>query len=99
VEDAVVRELREETGLVARAGPLVGVYSAPERDPRKHTASVVFEMRGRPRAPSGGDDAASAAWVPLALAKGLAFDHDQILEDALARRSGDLARLRRSKSE
>ena len=44
VEEAVVRELREETGLTARPGKLVGVYSGPDRDPRKPTTSVVFHM-------------------------------------------------------
>jgi 8-oxo-dGTP diphosphatase len=82
VEEAVVRELREETGLVARAERLVGVYSGPDRDPRKPTTSVAFLMKGRARTPAGGDDAASAEWVPLSRARPLAFDHEQIVRDA-----------------
>lgn len=97
VEDAVVRELYEETGLRARPAGLVGVYSGPDRDPRKPTASVAFLMRGRPGVPRGGDDARSAAWRPVAGARGLAFDHDRIVDDALrisrrAARSGRRAR-------
>jgi len=83
VEEAVVRELREETGLTARPWRLVGVYSGPDRDPRKPTTSVVFLMRGRPGRPRGRDDAAEARWVPLAKARALAFDHDRILSDAV----------------
>lgn len=42
VEDACRRELMEETGVKAGKLTLVGVYSDPNRDPRGHTASVVF---------------------------------------------------------
>lgn len=83
VEETVVRELREETGLRGRPWKLVGVYSGPDRDPRKPTTTVAFLMRGRPGPPTGGDDAASAAWVPLRDARPLAFDHERILRDAV----------------
>jgi 8-oxo-dGTP diphosphatase len=93
VEAAVAREIHEETGLRARPVGIVGVYSGPHRDPRKPTTSVVFWMRGRARRPRGADDAADARWVPLAEARGLAFDHDRILRDAVRqRRSGRRAR-------
>ncbi len=83
IEAAVERELREETGLRARAGSIVGVYSDPKRDPRHHTVSVVFRMHGRGGEPQAGDDAAEAAWIPLDSLPGLAFDHSRILRDAL----------------
>jgi 8-oxo-dGTP diphosphatase len=86
VETAVLRELKEETGLTGRRGPLLGVYSDPHRDPRKHTVSVVFFIQGPGGVPRGGDDAASAAWVPLIPFPPLAFDHGRILRDALAQR-------------
>jgi len=83
VEEAVERELLEETGLRGRAAGLVGVYSGPDRDPRKPTTTVAFLIRGRAGRPTPGDDAAGAAWVPLAAARRLAFDHGEILADAL----------------
>ncbi len=86
VEQAVARELLEETGLRARPVRLVGVYSGPDRDPRQPTATVAFLMRGRVATPSAGDDAALAAWLPLRDARRLAFDHGRILRDALGRR-------------
>lgn len=93
VEETVARELREETGLVGRPWRLVGVYSGPDRDPRKPTTTVAFLIRGRAGRPSGGDDAAVAAWVPLSEARPLAFDHARILRDALRllRRTGSLS--------
>ncbi|MGI0070526.1 MAG: NUDIX domain-containing protein [Thermoplasmata archaeon] len=86
VEAAIVRELREETGLNARPVGLVGVYSGPDRDPRKPTATVAFHVRGRGGTPRGGDDAAAARWTRLKEAHSLAFDHDRILHDALRQR-------------
>ncbi len=86
VEQAVVREAKEETGLSIRLKGLLGVYSAPDRDPRGHTISVVFvaEAEGTPK---GQDDAASAAVFPVhSLPEELAFDHGRILRDYLARR-------------
>src|ERR1700738_1631707 len=56
VEDAAVRELREETSLEVELRALLGVYSRPDRDPRGHTVTVVYIGRGRGR-PHARDDA------------------------------------------
>jgi 8-oxo-dGTP diphosphatase len=89
VERAAVREAREETSLEVTLIALLGVYSDPARDPRSHTASVVYvaRARGEPRAR---DDAKSVAvFSPEALPAALAFDHARILSDYLEfRRSG-----------
>ncbi len=83
VEAAAVREACEETGLSVVLTGLLGVYSDPARDPRKHTLSVVFTAQaadlGRLAA---GDDAAVARFFPLDdLPAPLAFDHALILDD------------------
>jgi 8-oxo-dGTP diphosphatase len=83
---AVARELYEETGLRARPRALVGVYSDPKRDPRGPSVSAVYEMAGRAGTPAGGDDAAEAAWVPLADLPPLAFDHGLMVRDFLDQR-------------
>ena len=86
-EDAARRELAEETGAKPR-GPLafLGVFGRPGRDPRGRTISiahVTIVHRPLPKI-KGGDDAAEAAWVDRVEAKGLAFDHDEILAAAWA---------------
>ena len=82
-ETASARELQEETGLRATSLRLVGVYSAPGRDSRFHTLTVVYraEVEGELAA---GDDASDARWFALdALPDPIAFDHRQVIVDAL----------------
>ena len=59
VEDALIREMQEETNLEVEIRKLLGVYSDPKRDPRFHTASVVFIAKAQGQ-PQGGDDAKEA---------------------------------------
>jgi 8-oxo-dGTP diphosphatase len=82
VEAAAVREAREETGLAVTLTDLLGVYSDPRRDARRHTMSTVFLGRAS-GVPAGGDDAAEArAFAWSALPAPLCFDHAEILADA-----------------
>lgn len=93
VADAAYRELQEETGLGAQDVRLeqLRAYGAPDRDPRMRTVSVAWLAFGRVhRDPHGGTDALSAQWLPVdQVPEALAFDHAQILRDAV-----DQARLR-----
>lgn len=84
VETAVQREVMEETGLTTSVRRLVGVYSAPDRDPRGHTVSVAFLLTVESGSPRGGDDAAEARWFSLDDLPDLAFDHAKIINDAVA---------------
>ncbi|WP_299486026.1 NUDIX hydrolase [Acaryochloris sp. IP29b_bin.137] len=46
IQQAIERELEEETGLVMeQMGRLVGVYSSPDRDPRFHSVCLTFEIK------------------------------------------------------
>src|ERR1700757_5311155 len=56
VEDAAVRELREETSLEVDLRALLGIYSRPDRDPRGHTVTAVYVGRAR-GTPQAQDDA------------------------------------------
>ncbi|MEM2870443.1 MAG: NUDIX domain-containing protein [Thermoplasmata archaeon] len=83
VEEAVVREVREETGLRTRVTGLVGVYSDPSRDPRGHTVSVVFSLRITGGSLKGSDDASEAAFFDIWRLPELAFDHSRVVHDYL----------------
>lgn len=82
VEDAVRREMKEETGLELAELKQFRVYSDPRRDPRGHTVSVVFSARGV-GTPVAGDDADRYRLVDLDDIPGseMVFDHPQILRE------------------
>jgi len=84
VEDAVVREMKEEISLDVAIKKLFGVYSDPARDERFHTASVVYVCKAY-GTPVGADDAKEATIVKLEDLKlnKLVFDHAKILKDYL----------------
>jgi 8-oxo-dGTP diphosphatase len=87
VEDAVVREMREEISLDVKIQELFGVYSDPARDKRFHTVSVVYLCKAY-GVPLGADDAKEAMLVKvkdIELDK-LVFDHGHILQDYLKSR-------------
>ena len=80
LEQAAVREAREETGLKIKLKTLLGCYSDPQRDARGHTVSAVYvaEAEGEPKA---GDDAGKVAVMDALNPPKLAFDHALILSD------------------
>jgi 8-oxo-dGTP diphosphatase len=88
VENAAQREAREETGLEIELCGLAGIYSDPGRDPRGHVVSIAYTAIGRGNLKSG-SDARSARIFPIDRLPPLAFDHDQIIRDALKDRKID----------
>lgn len=87
LEEAARREAKEETGLEVALLSQLGAYSDPARDPRQHTLSVVF-IAGATGKPKASDDAAEVKVFAVPdLPKNLAFDHDKILQDYLAKKA------------
>lgn len=88
IPTAVRRELAEETGLdLVKIRRLVGVYSAPERDPRVHSICVVVEadVQGEMKIRDPLEVLEIQAFSPSALPLGeLSHDHDQQLQDYFA---------------
>lgn len=85
-ETACLRELKEECNLDGKNPKLFGVYSEPNRDPRKHVCSIVYEVEvDDPSTLKAGDDASKAAWLDIKELQNskdkIAFDHHQIICD------------------
>ncbi|MHA1906710.1 MAG: NUDIX domain-containing protein [Candidatus Thorarchaeota archaeon] len=83
VEDAAKREVMEETGLEIKLLEILGIYSAPDRDPRKHVITSHFIAKPVGGNLEGGDDASDAKWFDISSIRSddLAFDHGQALND------------------
>ena len=83
-EQCAVRELEEETGLKVSNIRQIGAYSKVDRDPRGRTVTVAYlAIVDKAEKVKGLDDAAKAQWFSLSELPKLAFDHEDIMADAL----------------
>jgi len=90
--DAAIRELHEETNVVAADFHEVGVFGEKDRDPRGWTISNAFYAllpEGAVRARAG-DDASRTRWHAMDDLPSLAFDHERIIKLAKKRLTVDL---------
>jgi 8-oxo-dGTP diphosphatase len=89
LREAAERELAEETGLDGKVLHLeqLATYGAPDRDPRGRVVTVAYlAIAPNLPIPEAGSDARAAQWEPASTVRGtLAFDHGQILDDAIER--------------
>jgi ADP-ribose pyrophosphatase YjhB (NUDIX family) len=81
LEEAAVREAKEETSLNVHIRYQMHTYSDPSRDPRQHTISTVFvaEARGVPCARDDAQDIGIFKEEEIDFP--LAFDHKEIIRD------------------
>jgi len=81
LEDAVVRELQEETGIIHHSLSQLFTVGAVGRDPRYRTISVIYFgwFDEKTMQVKAGDDAAEACWFDIKNLPSLAFDHKQII--------------------
>lgn len=84
-EIGALRELKEETGLESAYIEQFQTYSEPNRDPRERVITIAYLALVKLQEVKGGDDAANARWFAIDSVPQLAFDHDVILRDALAK--------------
>ena len=90
LEEAVRRELREETGISDVYLEQLATFGNPDRDPRGWVVSVAYialVAPGKHRLVPG-TDARRAAWFSVSSVPKLPFDHDQILNAAIERLRG-----------
>ena len=88
LEEAAVREAKEETSLDIQLKKQLHTYSDPRRDSRLHTISTVFiaSAQGKPKAQ---DDALEIGiFTRDEINFSLAFDHNTILSDYFERKKG-----------
>ena len=87
LEEAVARELKEETGVEVGYLEQLYTFGKPQRDPRQHIVAVAYFALVRPEKLTlvADTDAEEAAWFPIEGLKGLAFDHDEILQMGIER--------------
>jgi 8-oxo-dGTP diphosphatase len=83
VEQAVLREIKEETGLSIKIEKLVGIYSDPKRDPRGHLITIAYllkPIKGRIK-----PDKREANDIRFfkKLPEKIGFDHRKIIRDAI----------------
>ncbi len=85
-EQAILREVREETNLAVKIISKIGTYDQKGRDPRGKIVSTAFKCRLVKDLSmlQEGDDALRVKIIPIKQLKNLelAFDHNQILRDA-----------------
>lgn len=85
IATTINRELKEETGLeVTAIKRLVGVYSAPNRDPRLHSISILIEIeaQGEIKVRDTLEITEAKAFTPDSIPIGnLSHDHDRQLQD------------------
>jgi ADP-ribose pyrophosphatase YjhB (NUDIX family) len=89
VEQAVIRELKEETNLDAFKVKQFKVYSDPERDPRFHAISVVFLVKNFVGEVKAADDATEFVWLSyeeILQKLDIAFDHLRIISNYRCRK-------------
>ncbi len=89
LEQAAGRELAEETGLTNIKLEQFKAFSTPDRDPRGHTISVVFTgLLTSDLKVTAGDDAKNVNWFNVNNLPVLAFDHKEIISEALKNHLG-----------
>jgi len=91
-EEAVTREVREETGLCIEIIKLLGVFSNPSRDPRGHTVTVCYLAKGEGD-PKADSDAEDIGLFDISHIPELAFDHNMIIDRARDDIDGILSKM------
>ena len=91
VEDAAIREAKEETNIDVELKDLVNVYSEPNRDPRGHTVTVAYIAKGNMSEMKADSDAKEIGIFSAEKLDeiNIAFDHAKIIKDCLNKAKND----------
>ena len=83
--EGVKREVLEETGLEIEVEHLLGVYDEIERDPRGRSVTAAYFCRIVGGEQTTNSEITEIEWFPLDKVPKLAFDHNKMVEDAIAK--------------
>ena len=85
VENAAIREAKEETSIDVELKELVNIYSEPNRDPRGHTITVAYIAKGNISNMKADSDAKEIGIFSCEKLNeiNIAFDHEKIIKDCL----------------
>ncbi|WP_299799735.1 NUDIX domain-containing protein [uncultured Maribacter sp.] len=92
LEEAVERELKEETGIKINYLEQLYTFGKPNRDPRGRVVSIAYFGLIRPNAFKiyASTDAAQVQWFNINKLPELSFDHKEILDAAIKRLKGKI---------
>lgn len=91
-EHAVARELEEETSIKIHDVMQIGAFGAVDRDPRGRTISIAFlAFMNDDQTAKAASDAAHVEWIGLNEPIALAFDHKEILNEAIKKLTDTLS--------
>ena len=92
LEEAVERELKEETGIEINYLEQLYTFGNPKRDPRSRVVSIAYFGLIRPSAfkISASTDAEEVQWFKITELPTLSFDHETILKLAITRLQGKI---------
>lgn len=88
LEEAVKRELKEETGATVNYLEQLYTFGEPQRDPRQRVIAVAYfalVKSGKYQELKATTDAENAQWFPIGQLPRLAFDHKEIVRVAIER--------------
>jgi len=83
LEEAVVREVKEETGIDCEAERLVGVFSSLQRDPRARSVAACYKCKAKNRPVDSSEEVEEVRLFPLDKLPRLAFDHEDMVSTFL----------------
>ena len=92
LEQAVARELQEETGVAINYLEQLYSFGRPDRDPRNRVVSVAYYGLVKPNAfqLTTSNEASEVAWFDVKNIPSLAFDHQEIVAVAINRLRGKM---------